>query len=554
MSEGEGAECFLPFRVPGGFGLLEFSRFSSMAWKIMQAAVPQLRQYFTTCAAIFAPIAIALALISQREGYGFDELVSGDPHAHPSATVPTAEELATENGTTVGEALSVEFERLVDKVIPSVARIDTMIERKYLSVIMDTAMKDQPFRGPEYESLPGVGSGVIVNPSGDILTNYHVIKEVDQTNNRDQIWVSIYGETEPRQADIVGMDPLMDIALLRLRKPDTKKFSALPFGNSDQMKMGNIVMAFGSPWGLSETATQGIISNCKRRMGDSPEDTQMIQTDVVINPGSSGGPLVNLKGEIVGIIYALYAGQTDVRSWQGISLAIPSNDAKASLAKLLDTKQLRGYVGLTFADDSSAYTDHRTVTIAVTTPGSPAAIAGLKAGDVVSKIDGTAVMKEEEAWNRVKRKKVGETIIFDVSRSGTELPPIEVTVLDMDQDGPIPPKPVDLTKELGILVKDGDPRELRILKTRGWVHGQNFVIVTEITPDSPLAKQDKPEDFMLRPGDVIRAAGLDKEPMKPLNSSAEMAEILKKWKKDVTLTLNVWRNQNSMSTNIKLTH
>jgi serine protease Do len=397
-----------------------------------------------------------------------------------------------------------------------------------------------------------VGSGFIVNPRGDILTNFHVIQEVNEANNRDQIWVSIAGESEPRQADIVGVDNLTDLALLRLRKTDGKQFPALPFGDSDQLRMGNIVMAFGSPFGLSETATQGIISNCKRRLGDSPEKAPVIQTDVVLNPGSSGGPLINLRGEVVGINWAVYTGDPNVHSWQGIGLSIPSNDAKDSLAKLLNTKQLRGYVGLAFSDDVSPFHDTRAVTIAVATPGSPAAMAGLAAGDVVLKIDGAAVTSEVDAWKRVKRKKVGEAIEFEVTRAGRALPPIMITVQDMDQDGPMLPKPLNLTRELGIWVKDADAKDLRILKTRGWTRGPKCVVITEVTPDSPLAKQEKAGDFTILEGDVIRATGPDKEHLKPLATSADFAEILKQWKKGTPMTLNIWRDQHTESINMKL--
>lgn len=490
----------------------------------MNPAAPSLRPYFTTCAAIFAPLVLVLLALGYHQGFLLEK-----------ATTTKKEAAASASGADMAETLSREFQTLADRVLPSVVRVHTSIEKQYKRVVLDPSMQPQTQPDAEYDTQPGIGSGVIVSEEGHILTNWHVIKDLDLAGGRDSLFVALHRETELRQVDVIGVDPTTDVVVLKLRGKVDRALPALTFGDSDLMHRGNIVMALGSPFGLWDTVTQGILSNCERRLGDSDAGQQYLQTDCVINPGNSGGPLVNLQGEIIGINWAVYSGQLDVRTWQGVGLAIRSNDAKAALDKILHNSGPRSYVGLMLDEQRNAAQDTSKVIISGVVGGSPAHLAGLRQGDIIEKIDDQVMTSAAEAWKRVQRKKVGEVISFLITRDGQTQPPLEMRVLDMEQASPEPPQIVDLTTLLGLKVKNGDPKEWFLLKTRGWVHGARFVLVTEVAADSPLFGK-------VRRGDVLAAIGQDPQFLPRLNNTDELEKSLSKWTAGSSLSLSFWRD------------
>lgn len=504
----------------------------------MNASVPSLRPYFTVCAAIFAPLLIVLTIVSQQDDYGLADMVKGDaipekkvPEVSPNDPPPAS--------TSVAELLDQEFQKLADKVMPSVVSVHTSVEKQNLVMKIVDPQGNLEQLDSEFASQPGVGSGVIVSKEGHILTNWHVIQDLNMDNlaqGRDFLYVSLHKEKSPRQVDIIGVDEKTDLAVLKLRGPLDKNLPVLPFGDSDLIRRGNIVMALGSPFGLSETVTQGILSHCERKLGDTDEGQQYIQSDCVINPGNSGGPLVNLKGEIIGINWAMFIGQPDVHTWQGVGLAIRSNDAKEALEKILNKSGPRGYIGLMFEEQIDIVKDEHKVFIDDVLKGSPAFKAGLRVGDVVAMIDGVEVPSMSDAWKRVQRKKVGETVQFQISRDGTLLNPIDVVVETMDESGSSAQQLVDLTKILGIKVKDGDSRDFFVLnKTRGWRIGRKFIIVKEVTTSSPLYGK-------VRPGDILMAAGKDHAVQPKINTTKELQSVLSTWEQGSSLTLHFWRD------------
>ncbi|MDP9290910.1 MAG: trypsin-like peptidase domain-containing protein, partial [Verrucomicrobiota bacterium] len=229
-------------------------------------------------------------------------------------------------------AMDEEYTKVVDAVVPSVVSITT--SRK-VRVPNNPYLVD-PFeeffglrrRGPRAAPRDGVqnslGSGVIVSKEGHVITNYHVIA------NMDDVKVQL-NDGRIESAQLIGSDEETDIAVLKVNARDLVPLS---FGDSDQVKVGQLVFAVGNPFGLQETVTQGIIS-AKGRRATEDSSNEFFQTDTAINPGNSGGPLVNLRGEIIGINAAIYSSSTSQASWQGVGFAIPANTARRALESVL---------------------------------------------------------------------------------------------------------------------------------------------------------------------------------------------------------------------------
>ena len=271
------------------------------------------------------------------------------------------------------------FAQLAETVKPAVVNVNTEGRRVGRSSLAPFFGDDSP------EPMPrrGLGSGVIIDPSGVALTNAHVVGDADEVD------ITLLDGTKYR-ATVVGVDRKTDLAVVRL-KANGKRFPFLPLGDSDAVQVGDWVLAVGSPFGLQATVTSGIVSAKARQIGAGPYD-DYIQTDAAINPGNSGGPLVNMRGEVIGINTAI------VRGGSGIGFAIPSSMAKQISAQLLDHgKVVRGWLGVVLQPltpdlaASFGVEGRKGALISEVSPGSPADKAGLKAGDVVLEVDGQEV-------------------------------------------------------------------------------------------------------------------------------------------------------------------
>jgi serine protease Do len=263
-----------------------------------------------------------------------------------------------------------------------------------------------------------LGSGVIVSQEGHILTNHHVVA------NMDKIQVQLTdGRVVPAQ--LIGTDEQTDIAVLKI---SADKIEPLRLGDSDDVRVGQMVFAVGNPFGLQETVTQGIISAKGRRaMADS--GVEFLQTDAAVNQGNSGGPLINLKGEIIGINSAIFS-TTQEGSWLGISFAIPSNVAKRALESVLKTGRIvRGYLGVTMVNISQlapeirqqfALTDKEGAVVAQVMPDSPADLAGLKPGDQIRRFNGRTVPDRIFFRSRVAELDVHAKAELTILRAGQE--------------------------------------------------------------------------------------------------------------------------------------
>jgi len=248
-----------------------------------------------------------------------------------------------------------------------------------------------------------VGSGVIIEKDGVIVTNYHVVA------NSDEIDVTL-ADGRRFQARLVGADPASDLAVLRI---DADDLPTAIWGDSDTVEVGEMVWAIGNPFGLDRTLTYGIVSAVGRRgVLDSPYQ-EFLQTDASINPGNSGGPLVDVHGRIMGITTAIVG-----KDYSGIGFAIPSNTARAVSLAILESGYVeRGYVGMALRASGPAEFG---VLVAAVEPKSPADAAGIRPGDLVVSFDGEPVAEPAALVLHLTRTPIGEQVPLGIVRGGTE--------------------------------------------------------------------------------------------------------------------------------------
>ena len=312
-----------------------------------------------------------------------------------------------------------------------------------------------PQQQPHERSMKrqALGTGVIIDPSGYVVTNEHVIHEADEVR------VHLADDRELK-AEVVGRDPKLDIALLKIQ--GASNLPAAPLGVSDVLRVGESVLAVGNPFGLGHTVTLGIVSAKARTIGAGPYD-DFIQTDASINPGNSGGPLFNWRGEVVGINTAIRAGAN------GIGFAIPVDEIKDVLPQLRASGHVeRGRLGLGFqpvtADiaDAMGLDGTRGALVSQIEPGGAAARAGIKAGDVIVAVNGTPIAHAEELARNVARNPPGSvidvTVVRDKHRQNVK------ATLDNMPDDPTPasgrpglgvtPEKAQATGKLGVQVSD----------------------------------------------------------------------------------------------------
>ncbi|MDJ0780413.1 MAG: Do family serine endopeptidase [Desulfosarcinaceae bacterium] len=353
----------------------------------------------------------------------------------------------------------------------------------------DTPRRETPRRGS--------GSGFIIEPDGYVVTNDHVIADARQIEV-----VLEDGRVYP--AKVVGRDAFTDLALLKVDPEED--LPALPLGDSDQVAVGQWVMAIGSPFGLSHSVTVGIVSAKGRVIGSGPYD-DFIQTDAAINPGNSGGPLVDLRGTLVGINTAIVA------TGHGIGFAIPVNLAKAVVEQLRLTGQVtRGWFGIGIQDLTSELRDYHGVTddggvlVTEVIEGQPAHRAGLKPQDVILSIDGHPMDSVHTLTRMVAGLTVGQTVPVSVWRSGASLQ-VAVTVALREVVGAassapseaVPPTPQD--DDLGLQVTDVSAAIAR----RFLLDGDTGVVVTRVVTGGRADRAG------LEVGDLIQE--LNREPV-----------------------------------------
>ena len=312
---------------------------------------------------------------------------------------------------------------------PTVVNVSTTQRGQARGPLSDEFFRRFFERGPRDETPRGrqsLGSGVIASSDGYIVTNFHVVR------GADAIVVRLADQSE-FEARLVGNDPRTDLALLKI---DGRGLPAMPFGDSDRLEVGEPVMAIGNPFGLDQTVTTGIVSAKERFIGSGPYD-DFIQTDASVNPGNSGGPLVDTRGALVGINTAIFS-QTG--GSVGIGFAIPVNIAKDVLRQLRETgKVVRGYLGVAVtpvtpeARKATSLPSPKGALVADVVSGSPAATAGLKPGDVIVRFQGEEIQDPHDLTRRVAATPPGTTVKLDVVRPGGGVTTITARVTELKE-------------------------------------------------------------------------------------------------------------------------
>jgi len=381
-----------------------------------------------------------------------------------------------------------------------------------------------PFGGPGNNAperrQQGVGSGFIMSRDGYILTNNHVVEDADR------IKVKLAGGKE-FDGKIVGRDPKTDLALVKIAAD--ADLQPLKLGNSDDLKVGNWVVAVGSPFGLEQTITAGIVSAKGRVIGSGPYDN-FIQTDASINPGNSGGPLINLQGEVVGINTAIIA------SGQGIGFAIPINMAKEIAPQLQKSGHVtRGLLGVAIQDvtpelaKSLGLSESKGALVSQVVPGGPADKAEIEQGDVIVNFDGRPVADSRDLPRIVASTAVGKTVTVKLLRDGKEIER-QAKIGEMEEENTAAAES-PIRPSLGVAVQNLTPqiaRELGLKKGAG-------VVVTGIEPGSPAAEAN------IQVGDVIQAVN-----RKPVRNVDDFVKTVEKAKGGGSLLLLVQRGRNTL--------
>ena len=464
--------------------------------------------------AVFIGIVVGLVIASNFDltlrSLASDKDISAD-EARPvvlGSDEPMPEELVSL------QELSKGFAKVAQMVSPTVVTINSQaIVKRRMHPFFDDEWLRQffNFEIPEQEQiLRGLGSGVIVNPDGYILTNNHVIKDADE------ITVSIDGEEY--EAEIVGKDPESDLAVIKI---DKKNLPTIKLGNSDELQVGEWVLAIGNPFSevLQSTVTAGIVSAKGRKLNDLGGGRiryqDFIQTDAAINPGNSGGALVNLKGELVGINTAI-VGQANV----GIGFAIPINLARNIMEQLIaEGRVVRGYLGVLIGDvdeDMAKFyglDEHKGAIVSQVVPDGPADRGGIKEEDIILKINDTEIRDADHLTNTVATIPPGTKVKVTVWRDGKEKV-LTVELGERPQEGLAsaeePKKKIE--NQLGIEVHDLTPE----LARRYGYEGDEGVLIVNVRRNSIAAREG------LRAGLLITAVN-----RKPVRNVRDFNRIMK---------------------------
>lgn len=436
---------------------------------------------------------------------------------------------------------TIENERikLIETVSPGVATVFTTQE-----VTVDNPFSDIPFgdffgipNTPQFkQKRQGLGSAFIVDVDYNkkvvyLLTNNHVVE------NAKEIQVAFKNKITLK-ANVVGSDKLSDVALIEVPfKKGIEDFASkhvLKLGDSDQLKVGATVVAIGSPLGLSDTVTIGIVSAKNRQIEDRPGEG-FIQTDAAINPGNSGGPLINIKGEVVGINTAIIAGA------QGLGFAVPINQAKWVMEQIIKYgKVKRSKIGVIIQPLTPDLAEHFGVNegalVSNVQPGGPADKAGIKAGDIIVEVNGKKVEDIQSLQNLIMKNPPGTKIRLKVIREGKEYYFDVVTVsLEGDSDtSSNQVTPSEIENYIGLIVTDLTPE---VIKKYGLPKVHYGVFVYSVKEGSIA------EEVGLQAGDIILTVN-----NKPVKSAQQFWNIIneaKKSSKDSVL-LYIQRADNKM--------
>ena len=381
-----------------------------------------------------------------------------------------------------------DFTDLVDQVGPSVVNIRTLEKAKPASaagggneeqmleffrrfgipVPPNMPRSPRPDRGQPDEDQPrGVGSGFVLSSDGFVMTNAHVVE------GADEVIVTLTDKREFK-AKIIGSDKRSDVAVVKI---DASGLTAVKIGDANRMRVGEWVMAIGSPFGLENTVTAGIVSAKQRDTGDY---LPFIQTDVAINPGNSGGPLINMRGEVIGINSQIYSRSG---GFQGISFAIPIDEAIRVSDQLRSTGRVtRGRIGVQIEQVSKEIAESiglgrpQGALVRGVEAGAPADKAGIEAGDIITRFDGKVIEKSSDLPRLVGNVKPGTRSPITVFRRGTSRE-LMVTIAEIEAEKPVrraavpevKPPVAGPAQAIGLVVAELNDAQKKEFKLRGGV-------------------------------------------------------------------------------------
>ncbi|HEX7861606.1 MAG TPA: Do family serine endopeptidase [Verrucomicrobiae bacterium] len=461
-----------------------------------------MRKYIRTLKAQYAVAVLAGALLVGGGAAIFEQ------NAHAKEKVASARLQVDETPVQREKQMVTSFSSVVKKVSPSVVKVYTTFKaQEGARPEMNQFFEDPMFRrffgdqlrggeGMRRSPMPkqtGLGSGVIVTKDGYVLTNNHVVE------NADEVKVQIGDRGDEYTAKVVGTDPKTDIALLKIDAKD-KSFPAVTSANSDQLQVGDVVLAVGNPFGIGQTVTMGIVSATGRAtLGLEYED--FIQTDAAINMGNSGGALVDAEGRLVGINTAILSR---TGGNQGIGFAVPINLAGYVMDSLIQNgRVIRGFMGVNIQDvtpglaEKFELKEREGALVSEVTPDSPAEEAGLKPGDVVLEFNGKPVRDSRNLKLSVAQVAPGKEVPVKISRDG-KVEELNVKLKEFPQDKQLaknsgnPADSGDVTD--GITVDDITPEARQQFNIPRNLKG---ALVLDVEPESPGYEAG------LRPGDVI---------------------------------------------------
>jgi serine protease Do len=450
--------------------------------------------------------------------------------ARPAAFAPDATPLPAPSPAQLSES----FAKIADAIEPAVVNINTETTvratdfRKYHSPDNSPFgdFFDRFFGQQGDDSYPrnfrqqSLGSGVILDKNGYILTNYHVITQDGLDRPVDRIRVQIHGDDDSKgyEAKIVGSDKWTDLAVIKINA--AKPLTPATFGESTSMRVGDWVLAVGSPFGLESTVTAGIISAKGRSIEGGPEGQfkRFLQTDAAINPGNSGGPLVNLAGQVVGINTAI---ATRRGSYDGVGFAIPSDTARKVYNSIISTGTVRrGAIGVSFLNQNNdallrSFGAGHGVVVNSVESGSPAERAGLKMGDVILSVNGKTIQSGDQLVGIVSDTEVGKKLELEILRDKKPLT-AEVEVGDRNKvlselnsspdDTKAAPDDDQNAGTLGITVHGLTADQAKQVTSELHLTGSQGVLVTETDPSGFAA------DLGVFRGDVILS--INRQPVK----------------------------------------
>lgn len=396
------------------------------------------------------------------------------------------------------QCIPYSFAEIAEKIQPAVVNISTShIIRPIISQgseFPENEFFERFFEGnvPPYRfRRKSLGSGVIIEKEGYIITNNHVIEEADEIRVK-------LSDDEEFEAEVIGRDVKTDVALIKI-KESGRTFPVARLGDSGALRVGEWLIAVGNPYGLSHTVTVGIVSAKGRTIGGPYDD--FIQTDASINPGNSGGPLVNIKGEVVGMNTAIFANLQGTYLAQGIGFAIPINIVSSVVHDLrLYGKVQRGWLGVMIQDvtpelaESFNLPDDRGALIANVIPGGPADTAGIKRGDVVLQFN-TAEIEDAFDLPKITAENLpGTTSMLIVNRDGKEIT-VPVVLGEFPEHEDLISRAETLNEErFGMNVQDITPEIARLFNLP---EDETGVIVLTVQVGSPA------EEAQIKPGDVL---------------------------------------------------